>query len=232
MVSAMEDERLISSPAAARQLGVHESRVRALAAKGRLGARKIAGRWVFDPDALTHEIETSRQDGRPLNPRNAFALLFIASDEEPKWIRGDVRSRLRRRLRQSSLADQLPRIRSRARRHDFRASDAALRTIRRDADFVKSGVSAARKYGADISALNILEGYYPERKLDEAVYRFALRRVPEERANLVLHGLVPGVPVKGRAVMPSAVVAADLLESGDQRTRRAGQRLLRSITER
>jgi len=227
----MDDRRFLSSSAVARQLCVHESRVRALAAKGRLGGQKIAGRWVFDPEALVDEKEAPREGGRPLDPRNAFALLFLASREEPNWIRADVRSRLRRRLRLRSLADQLSRVRSRALRHNFRANDAALRSIRGDPDFIKSGVSAAREYGVDISALEVLEGYYPKRKLEKVAYRFALREVPEEQANLILRGIGSDIPLR-RAVMPRAVVAADLVESRDQRTRRAGQRLLRSIDAR
>jgi hypothetical protein len=225
----MNDTNLVSSSAAARKLGLHESRIRALAARGRLGARKIAGRWVFDPDILDREAEGLREDGRPLNSKNAFALLFLASNENPGWIRDDVRSRLRRRLREGPLEDLFSRVGSRAVRHDFRSSDAALRKLRNDAEFIRSGISAARQYGADIAALDVLEGYYPERKLDEIVYRFALRQVPEEQANLIIHALAPDISFKGRSVMPSAVVAADLIESSDQRTRRAGHQLVRRI---
>src|SRR6266566_8435463 len=123
----MNESNLVSSSAAAYKLGLHQSRIRALAARHRLGARKIAGRWVFDPEVLNREAKEGRKEGRPLSSKNAFALLFLASNEAPGWIRDDVRSRLRRRLRESSLAALLPRVSSRASRHDFRSSSAALR---------------------------------------------------------------------------------------------------------
>jgi hypothetical protein len=224
----MDDLRLISSRMAARALQVHESRVRALAGERRLGARKLGGRWLIDAGELEREIKARREPGRPLDPKNAFALLFLASNEEPNWIRSDVRSRLRRKLREETLEGYLPRLRLRARRRSLRGSEAALRAIRDDPRFIRSGVSAASHHGADISASGVVEGYYPSKLLDKLLYRFALRKVPEEQANLVIRELRDDIPIR-MSVMPAAGVAADLLEAADQRTRRAGSGLLRKL---
>ena len=225
-------DQLLSSKAAARKLGVHESRIRALASHDRLGARKLGGRWVIDSNALLREMQRSRERGRPYDPKNGFALLFLASGERPNWIRPDVRSRLQRRLAEGSLKRDLPRLRGRARRLSVRAGESALRAIQKDRDFIKSGVSAAIEYAADISAPGVIEGYYPADKLAAVIYRYALREVDEAQANLIVHELGAPIPFAKRSVMPAAVVAVDLLEAGDARSRRAGQKLLRSIEAR
>jgi len=174
-------------------------------------------------------MQGSRERGRPYDPKNAFALLFLASDEEPNWIRADVRSRLQRRLAEGSLKRDLPRLRGRARRVALRAGEPALKAIQKDREFIRSGVSGAIEYGADIAALGVIEGYYPAAKLATIVYRYALRQVDEAQANLIVHELGDRIPFGKRSIMPPAVVAIDLLEAGDARSRRAGQRLLRSI---
>jgi hypothetical protein len=225
-------DQLLSSKAAARKLGVHESRIRALAARDRLGARKVGGRWVIDSNALGRELQGSRERGRPYDPKNAFALLFMASDERPDWIRADVRSRLHRRLAEGSLMRDLPRLRGRARRVPLRAGESALRAIQKDRDFIRSGVSGALESGADISAPGVIEGYYPAAKLAALVYRYALREVDDAQANLIVHELSDPIPFGRRSRMPAAVVAVDLLEADDARSRRAGARLLRSIEAR
>jgi hypothetical protein len=78
----------------------------------------------------------------------------------------------------------------------------------------------------DISAPGVLEGYYPLRELGRFVYRYALREVPEAQANLIVHGF-EHLPF-ARRVMPPAVVAMDLVESDDDRAKRAGLQFLRS----
>jgi hypothetical protein len=90
-------------------------------------------------------------------------------------------------------------------------------------------VSVSEDYGIDIQAPNVLEGYYPMRKLDDFSYRHALRPVSEENANLIVHAVKEPFPLQGRALAPPSVAAVDLLESRDERTRRAGAKLLRRV---
>jgi hypothetical protein len=61
------------------------------------------------------------------------------------------------------------------------------------------------------------------------VYRYALRPAPEAAANLIVRGIDVEDVLQGRRYMPIAVVAADLADSVDSRTKRAGVKLLRSL---
>jgi hypothetical protein len=82
------------------------------------------------------------------------------------------------------------------------------------------------EYGADVSARDVIEIYCAGEYAKQVVHRYALRAVPEAQANLILHGVSQPPALAGRRVMPIAVVACDLIDSSDARTRRAGQRLL------
>jgi len=104
-----------------------------------------------------------------------------------------------------------------------------VKRLAQDSNFIRSGVSAAEHHGADISGRAVLDGYYRERDVKDMIYRYALRAVPEAAANLVVRGVQSEEVLSGRRYMPSAVVAVDLADSVDARTRRAGMQLLRAL---
>jgi hypothetical protein len=85
------------------------------------------------------------------------------------------------------------------------------------------------EYAIDIQAPNVLEGYYPQGELDRFSYRYALRPVSEESANVIIHAVRGRFPLQGRRIAPAAVAAVDLIESHDERSQRAGARLLRQL---
>lgn len=214
---------------AARRLGVHDSRIRRLVASGDLPARKVANRWMIDASALERRESLRRDGGRPLEPANAWGLLFLASSEPAPWLPSDARSRLRRRLREGSLQRDLYRLRKRARAGYFVGGAGARAEVSRNPSFVRSGLSAAATYGARVRSPRILEGYLPAAELRRLVYRLALRPADEREADLILHGVSELWPFGDRKLAPVAVVAADLLGSLDQRTRRAGHELFTRI---
>jgi len=214
---------------AARQLRVNESRVRQLAAAGELPGRKVANRWLFDADAVERRGAQPPASGRPYGPRTAWGVLFLASDEPASWLRPDVRSRLRRRIREGLLSRDRGRLAKRALARYFAAGARARAALARDPRFVRSGISAAADHGASLRSPSVLEGYLPESDVEPFVYRSALRAVDERDADLILRGVSGFWPFSGHRVAPKAVVAVDLLESLDQRTRRAGEELLRRI---
>jgi|SRR6267142_1169377 len=221
---------LISAQEAASRLGVNAQRVRALAAQGRLPAHKIANRWLFD-SALLHDSEArSRSDGRPFAERHALALLFLASGEEPGWLSGYDSWRLRRYL--PRLTRVVARLRSRSRASYFAAPDSLLRRLISYPNVARSGLSAAEHYGADISARNVIEIYCLQDAAEHLRHRYALREVPEAAANLIIHPIKVPEALAGRRIMPVGVVAADLLDSSDSRTRRAGRALLSMLAAR
>lgn len=223
--------RPIEVPAseAARRLRVNDSRVRQLVAAGELPARKVANRWLIDAGALERRGLLRTASGRPLEPKNAWGLLFLASGEPAPWLASDVRSRLRRRLREGALRRDRGRLAKRARVHYFIGGERARAHVARDPRFVRSGISAAAEHGASLRSPRVLDGYLPEPEVERLVYRFALQPADEREADLIIHGVPAFWPFGKRRIAPKAVVAVDLLGSLDQRTRRAGEELLRKL---
>src|SRR5438874_1090105 len=110
--------RAVGSRELARRLGMDESRVRRLAASGRLPGRKVGHDWIFDVSRIGDEFGEDRYRGRPFSQAAALGMLFLASGSDPMWLKASVRSRLRHRLG-SSLAELRPRLRSRAERRAY-----------------------------------------------------------------------------------------------------------------
>ena len=139
---------------AARQLGVRRSRVHALVRAGVLDADRAGSQLLVDPTSLRRRLTAALPVGRPFAPRQAWALLALASDE-PELIERCLRdlspssaSRLRGRLRRESIAASAARLRARARTVRLRADPADLAEIASDLAIVRTGVSAATTYGA------------------------------------------------------------------------------------
>lgn len=214
---------------AARRLRVNDSRVRQLIEAGELPARKVANRWLVDAGALERRGVLGPAHGRPLEPQNAWGLLFLGSGEPAPWLASDVRSRLRRRLREGALRRDRGRLVKRARVHYFIGAERARAQLMRDSRFVRSGISAAADHGASLRSPRVLDGYLPEAEVERMAYRFALQSADEREADLIIRGVAGFWPFGTRRVAPKAVVAVDLLSSLDQRTRRAGEELLRKI---
>lgn len=215
----------IDVSSAAKRLGVHPSRVRALLASGDLKGRKLGGRWLVDQYASDARARSERVDGRAFSPSRAWGFLVLLSGEQAPWLDLSARSRLRARLADGPVEHLLPRLRRRARVHYLRAGPAALKNIRGAQGFIPSGVSAADAYGAEILAPEHVEGYISDRQLKELRYRLALDSVDPPAANVVLRvGEFP-VALKGRRIAPPGAVAVDLMDAPDQRSKRAGMRL-------
>jgi excisionase family DNA binding protein len=220
---------LISAQEAASRLGINAQRVRALAGQGRLPAHKVANRWLFDSELLRDNEARPRSDGRPFSQRHALALLYLASGEAAPWVSDYDIWRLRRYL--PKLAQLVPRLRLRGRVGYYSAPDSLLRRLGADAHMPRSGVSAAERYGADISARNVLEIYALD-DVDRLRHRYALREVAEAGANLIIHWVRIPDALTGRRAMPIGVVAVDLLDSSDSRTQRAGRALIQRLARR
>jgi hypothetical protein len=213
-------------PAAAKRLGVHPSRVRALLLAGDLKGRKLGSRWLVDAYASDERAHSaSVVEGRAFSAPRAWGLLALLSGDEAPWLDPSARSRLRARLAQGPVQQLLPRLRRRAQVHHLRAPAPALKRIRDARGFIASGVSAGDAYDVEILAPDQVEGYIDARRLRELRYQLALESVDPPAANVVLR--VPAFPgaLKGRRIAPAGVVAVDLMESPDQRSQRAGRQL-------
>lgn len=216
---------ILNAPAAAKKLGVSERRMRALAESGSVPAEKVGSRWIFDSDLLLDHLHRNSSPGRPFSQLHALGLLFLASDEEPSWLSGYEKWRLARSVR-PGLREALPRLRARARVGFWRAPVALIDRLQKEARFVRSGVSAAEEVRAEIHGRGIADGYWVASEAAALIHRYALSRVAEAAANLVIREVDDPRPLEHRRVMPVAVVAADLSESSSARARRAGQQLL------
>ncbi|MEW6582932.1 MAG: helix-turn-helix domain-containing protein [Actinomycetota bacterium] len=217
----------VSVRRAAEMLGLSPRTVRALIADGRLPARRIDDRqWIVDSDDARRLLGRARPPGRPLSPRSAWAILALAEGIAPKGLSASEMGRARRRL--ASLAAMPPRaLAGRAAVHRFRAHSGVLGRIADDDRLVRAGVTGALNYGADVIALELIEGYVRPGDLDPLAAAYALQVASEGRENVILRVPIGNWPFEGGArVAPRAVVAVDLIDSGDDRSVRAGHRLL------
>lgn len=226
---------------AADRLGVNEQRVRALINAGRLRARKVGGRWLID----SADVDMRRDGGvaghRPFRPANAWAVLCLAarsprSAPRPPGSFGTRVARWRRRRRfegksvSGALLDLLPVLHTRGRLHRLRAHPGDVPRVIEEPHIVRTGVSAAADYGADIVAPGVAEFYVAQDRLSDLAARYLLE--PSNQPNVLLRAVEGPWPFPpGCRVAPISAVALDLLEASDERTRRAGRELLSRLDE-
>lgn len=219
----------VSVADAARALRVSDRRIRALISAGALAAQNVGSRWLVSRADVEQRARRRGRPGRRLGQRNAWALVARLSGAEwpelPPW----DRYRLKQRLAKRSLLSLADELRDRAEPHLFRGDERVLERLRRDPDVVLSGVNAAAEYGVDIRAPGVVEAYVDRDRLHDLVYRYALRTAEIVDANVLLRVLDGSVPWMRGAVAPVAAVALDLLESSDDRSRRAGRELARRL---
>ena len=224
----LESMDLIPSSEAAALLQVHPSRVRALLSANELPGEKIAGRWLVDRRAVMRRAQSSRPAGRPLSPRNAWQLLFLASGRVVDGLSPKVRWRLNRALREEGLSGLQAGLVRRGAAQQFNAHPGELAYIANDKRVVLSGISAAPSCGLELVPGNEIEGYVRSADLAAMVKKHALH--PAEGAGNVLLHIVPDEAwlfERRDRYAPPAAVAFDLIESPDIRSARAGKKLLR-----
>lgn len=211
----------------AEELGLSQQRVRALLADGRLEGRKIAGRWFVFPGSVERLRRRPEVRGRQLSPSNAWAFLLAASGQDLDGLSPWDRSRLLSRL-DSDWDRWIPRLRDRARAVRFRIHPGSLKKISSDRRLLLSGVSAARQHGMDVIAREEIEAYLREQDLPRLVRDYKLEE--SSRPNLVLHVIAGDWPFQNdQKFAPPALVAVDLIESGEARSRRAGNSMLKRL---
>lgn len=220
---------LLSIPEAAEELGLHPSRVRALAAAGTLPAVKIGKQWAVDRVAVARRLRGEHGAGRPLEPHNAWAILFLASGDQPDWLSAKEVWRFRQLLRIDGLSRLAPRLGRRGKPRPLAAHPGELAYLLEDRALVRSGVSAAGSYELDLVSGAEADGYITESRLGEFERAHALEPASMGAANVVVR-VVPDSAwhfSPGRKVAPPAAVALDLLQDADPRSQRAGRELLK-----
>jgi excisionase family DNA binding protein len=214
----------------AKQLGVSSRRVRALAKSKQLAGEASRRLLLLDPAEVERLAQTERLAHRTLEPANAWALLALASGDPSlapslEVVSPSARSRLRARLRDTSLLNLVPLLRKRAEVRWLHADDADVEAIMAEPGVVATGISVADAYRFDIAASRTAELYATPQMAAKLTRTYALE--PSARANVVLH-VVPTVWPFASDIprAPSLVAAVDLADSPDQRTARAGREYL------
>jgi excisionase family DNA binding protein len=206
----------------ARELEISSERVRQLIESGSLSAVRVGGRWVIDDTAAVRHPE-----GRPWSEAASWGLLWFALGRRAPWLSVKQRQRVRSRLAEG-LSEHAERLSSRACSRWFRAHPAALRRLGEDFRLIASGLSAAPIVGADLVSLDVTEGYVWATEMDALVDEYGLEPSSVGKANVHLRVVSELWPFnESERVAPALVVALDLLEDADARTRRAGQSLLK-----
>jgi hypothetical protein len=122
------------------------------------------------------------------------------------------------------------RLAVRADRRRFYAHPSVLDRLADAPGIVRGGISAAGEHGADLVASDGFEGYVRVSELDVLVSRFALDG-QAARPNVALRIVDDAVwPFREEQIAADrAVVAVDLLEADDPRSRRSGAELVRRL---
>lgn len=217
----------VSVREAAIRLAVSPQRIRSLADAGRIPARKLGRDWAIDIDRLGPGEAGRGTPGRPLSARSSWAILQLLDGREPVGLSRSELIRARERLQ--AIARVAPgELCARARIQRFVVHRGLRDRLVNDQRLVLGGVSAASHYRADLVALDEIEGYLRAEDLDRLVSDYALLGPSAgARANVVLRVPVPLWPFgEGARIASRPVVAIDLIDAGDERSVRAGRKLL------
>lgn len=217
---------------AARLLNLSPARVRMMASNGQLPAAKIADRWVVDRGAVEQRRREKAPPGRRFTPRNAWAMLLLASGEEARALDPANRSRLRKAAALEGLKDLAPRLQERAKISLYGAHPGEIPYLLKDEALLPSGISGAESVDAGLLPGHEVDGYIAQSQLRRFVSEHALSPADVDgnvRLRVVPADVWRSLKLGSRDVAPPAAVALDLAEERDPRSRAAGGKILREI---
>lgn len=213
----------------ATRLGVSRRHAIDLLADGTIVGKKLSsGAWLANSDSVLHyEAAAQRGSGGRVSAATAWGLLWELSDLHATWLSPSTLWRVRKRLRVSSSEEIARAVSGRTRLHPYRAANA----VKASADLIGTGRAAASllKVGLMDDTRQVC-GYLP-RDVDAAAYASTHFMVADPAGQDVLYENTVPVPVDG-AVMPVAVIAADLAVSSNTRERSGGLRALDELRHR
>ncbi len=213
---------------AADELGVSDRRIRQMLADGRIPGERAGRSWVLKEQAVREYAKSRSGAGRPWKASSAWDVLALASGSRVPGSSID-RHRAQKRL-ELGIGSILGQLANRAERHWFYAHPSVLEAILGLPRFVASGVSALGPNHIDLVVADQIEGYIPESELASLIDQFALDS-ESDRPNVLLRVVSancwPFAPQQHHAPLP--IVAIDLLDSADERSRRAGRDLLNRL---
>ena len=203
------------------ELGVSRERVRQLIASGSLPAVRVGGRWVMNGGEAKRLPE-----GRPWGEGAAWGMLWLVLGRPAPWLSVKQRQRVRVRVGEG-VRGHFERLSSRAVARSFGGHPSVVARLVEDVRVVVAGVSAAAGVGADLVVSGRVDGYVRAGDVAALVAEYGLESVPIGEGNVVLRVVSEVWPFDERErVAPRLVVALDLLDDADGRTKRAGDSLL------
>lgn len=219
-------------------LGVTPARVHALARSGQLAFRMAGRTRLIDPASVHRRKGQLRRAGRPMTSTAAWAALLTDLGAE-KWdetcrrlgLSAKQRYNLKGLIARTPAENWAALTKGRATVHRYRVRPAYIDEVLRWSGVVRSGVSATATHGLDLVAADEAEIYTDAETHRVLQAEFQLRA--RESGNMVLR--VPAVPaacaqvVLDREVMPMAVVAIDLMDSEDPRSRRTANEIIEHL---
>lgn len=227
---------------AALRLRVRETRVRQLVAAGTIAARRVGRQWVIDDAELDRHaaLISTGSTSRAMSPRVAWGAAAILDHRPTPWLTSSERSRLTRRLRTAD--PQVPELfqrwltRRQVRTTRLRAATEDIPAVLAGEGVVATGLSAVGPLGLGLIATGQGEAYVTAAAAQSVTDDFFL--VPSGRGNLLLR-IVDGSGHTDSAtrlddglLAPTLMVAVDLLDQPDTRSRSVGRDLLRSTVGR
>ncbi|TQM80515.1 excisionase family DNA binding protein [Saccharothrix saharensis] len=226
----------ITVRAAAERLRVSPERVRELVRSGDLEAISPGRDVLVQAEAVTRRANVIKPTaGRPLSPSMAWAVLSLVSDLKPHWVSSSELVRARRYARRP-LSEWPRLLAGRAQVHRVRMPGPARKRVRSLTGVAVGGQWAARLHGAN---LVLPEGEPDEWYTTPAAFA-ALRAMkgigwqstsPDVVIHVVPDSLPPAVvaQVFAEVTVSRGTAAADLLDLGDDRSRRAAAELLGKV---
>ena len=199
-----------------------------MVASGDVPARRVGRQWLVDPGVVPVVAEGGV--GRPLSERSCWAVLAALEGRVPGGFSRSELARARGRAGGIRAAGLSPgSLSGRSVVRHYYAHPGSLGRLVDSGALVRGGVSAAADVGCDLVAVGQVEGYLRSENLAEFCAVHGLLG-PDEygtQAPNVLLRVCHFWPFEDGAVVASpVVVAADLIDARDERSRRAGRDLL------
>jgi len=218
-------EGYVSVVEAAKALDVSRGRVDQLIRAGRLDAVKFAGRWAVDVTSVARQARTVSGAGtsRAMSARSLWALARLLDGAQAGWSTASDRYKLVRRARNVVTVDQVRRWAEARYRTTFTLSVARDDTDRLLADdrTARTGVSAT----AHLDTWDEVEVVVTQTATEHVIADHRLEKYLTGDIKATVHVVDDVIG----ATTNRLVVALDLADSSDSRTKDLGRRQLEDL---
>lgn len=218
----------LTLPEYAKRHGINSQRARALAAQGRINARKVGSQWVVSDDGATRSV---RSAGRPPSIETVWAAALALERGNLDGARDPQRRRAAKRVLQrlsltkigpSRLVEVATLLANRGVIHHIRSAD--LVELAADSRVTRSGLAWSL---SPIQSVDDIDLYTHESAWEALGLDHALVEVPQSRANARVRVVADDVPLARDA--PALVAAADLADIGSPRARVAAIEIVNDV---